>query len=67
MGYCDPKAIRDGKAWADVVNKMPMNVCPSCVHGEGFHCTTCWPSKRTIPKSESLKNQALTTMVRPRL
>lgn len=25
MGYCDPKAIRDGKAWADVVNKLPMN------------------------------------------
>lgn len=20
MGMCDPKAIRDGKAWADVVN-----------------------------------------------
>ncbi len=25
MGYCDPKAIRDGKSWADVVNKTPMN------------------------------------------
>jgi hypothetical protein len=25
MGYCDPKAIRNGKAWADVVNKTPMN------------------------------------------
>ena len=25
MGYCDPKAIRDGKAWADVVNKTHMN------------------------------------------
>jgi hypothetical protein len=25
MGYCNPKAIRNGKAWADVVNKTPMN------------------------------------------
>ena len=24
MGYCDPKAIRNGKAWADVVNKTPL-------------------------------------------
>jgi hypothetical protein len=24
MGMCDPKAIRNGKAWADVVNKTPL-------------------------------------------
>jgi hypothetical protein len=24
MGLCDPKAIRDGKSWADVVNKTPL-------------------------------------------
>jgi hypothetical protein len=35
MGMCDPKAIRNGKAWADVVNKTPMNPvnkCNGCVH-----------------------------------
>jgi hypothetical protein len=31
MGYCDPKAIRNGKAWADVVNKTPMNLPPKPV------------------------------------
>lgn len=45
MGLCDPKAIRDGKAWADVVNKKPMNECPSCTHGRGFRCNQCWPPK----------------------
>lgn len=42
MGMCDPKAIRDGKAWADVVNKTPM-ACPKCTHGNGFRCQHCWP------------------------
>lgn len=35
MGMCDPKAIRDGKSWADVVNRRPARYCsqPGCVHG----------------------------------
>jgi hypothetical protein len=31
MGYCDPKAIRNGKAWADVVNKTPLPPHPQTV------------------------------------
>jgi hypothetical protein len=37
MGMCNPKAIRNGKAWADVVNKkrhVPASCSqPGCVHG----------------------------------
>ena len=44
MGMCDPKAIRNGKAWADVVNKKPMNPPPEI---------------RTIGKMEGLTNQRL--------
>lgn len=40
MGMCDPKAIRDGKAWADVVNKKrraPASCSqPGCVHGVAY-------------------------------
>ena len=46
MSYCDPKAIRDGKAWADVVNKTPMNPPPKPV---------------LLPKSSSLKIKDLPT------
>jgi hypothetical protein len=31
MGMCDPKAIRDGKAWTDVVNKTPLPPHPQTV------------------------------------
>lgn len=31
MGLCDPKAIRDGKSWADVVNKTPLLPHPQTV------------------------------------
>jgi hypothetical protein len=31
MGMCDPKAIRNGKAWADVVNKTPLPPHPQTV------------------------------------
>jgi hypothetical protein len=31
MGMCNPKAIRDGKAWADVVNKTPLPLHPQTV------------------------------------
>lgn len=31
MGLCDPKAIRDGKSWADVVNKTPLPPHPQTV------------------------------------
>ena len=31
MGMCDPKAIRDGKSWADVVNKTPLPPHPQTV------------------------------------
>lgn len=51
MGMCDPKAIRNGKAWADVVNKTPMNPLPKLC-----------PQTCTIPKTEFLKNQGLATL-----
>lgn len=31
MGMCDPKAIRDGKSWADVVNQTPLPPHPQTV------------------------------------
>jgi len=31
MGLCDPKAIRNGKAWADVVNQTPLPPHPQTV------------------------------------
>lgn len=31
MGMCDPKAIRDSKSWADVVNKTPLPPHPQTV------------------------------------
>ena len=31
MSLCDPKAIRDGKSWADVVNKTPLPPHPQTV------------------------------------
>jgi|GEM_PF-2885768 len=29
MGNCDPKAIRNGRAWCDVVNKEPLPATPT--------------------------------------
>lgn len=40
MGMCDPKAIRDGKSWANVVNKMPIPPHPQTVL-----LARCWFNK----------------------
>jgi hypothetical protein len=63
MGYCDPKAIRNGKAWADVVNTPGfMNpTCPACPHHKGFRCLQCWPKSVLLPKGQSLKIKDLKT------
>lgn len=54
MGMCDPKAIRNDKAWADVVNKTPEPPRSRCNHGAHFRCSNCAPKAQTLSARPAL-------------